>query len=68
MFDLEKIKECKIGTVVMYTNHTRGDAVWASDFGHIIGFDINSLGELVLSVKWADEEQTLVHPTNIKIL
>ncbi len=71
MLDSDEIKRYKLGTVVTYNVIERcgGDITpRASDFGHIIGFDTNSVDELVLSVKWADGEITSIHPTNVTIL
>jgi hypothetical protein len=69
------IGEFTIGRVVKRKHH---DEYSQHIFGHVLGFSVNSLNELVIEVKWAsniewyphraDSIRSFIHPGNIELL
>lgn len=37
------------------------------DFGHVVGFDRNSTGEVIVVVNWSMGERSSVHPSNLAV-
>jgi hypothetical protein len=61
------IDQCRAGRVVAITNNRCRDdeAQWV--YGHIVGFDHNSVGETILRVQTLPDQFVSVHPTNCVI-
>lgn len=66
-YDRALIARMKIGTVVELKHHLHQTA---RDHlpGHVVGFGVSSIGELLLEVKWAAGLQGVIHPNNVLIV
>lgn len=74
------IRECKYGMPVcrdrenhelhnfisLHGESCRGQA--EKRYGHIVGFDYNSTGEVIAMVRWAGGETTPTHLSNLAIV
>ena len=44
---------------------------WISDvedFGHVVKFERNTTGEVILVVDWSSGDRTSIHPSNVSIV
>ena len=59
----------KIGTVVREKDGSHGGMYSGRAarpmFGHVIGFSSNVLTEAILRVRWDDESERSIHPSNV---
>jgi hypothetical protein len=65
-FNRELIGQFKLGTVVVI----RGDKEnhytnTKNNVGHIVGFSLNIVNEVIARVKWADGDETYIHLNNL---
>lgn len=61
IYSKETIGKYRLGVVVCRKSDE-------SDIGHIVGFELNSVSELCISVKWADGHTGGIHPDNVVCL
>lgn len=51
------------------TVHYKGGLVpMMEDFGHVVAFNRNSVGEVVIVVDWSSGDRTLVHPFKLTVV
>lgn len=67
----DTIRQYKLGAVVVYNSvriPIENGTIPADNFGHITGFSTNMKGELLIDVKWANNNEFAIHPSNIMVL
>lgn len=70
---VENIGQFPIGRVVKLPGDYHGSARPAGSFrgddviGHIIGFTLNVVGEVILKIMWANGETSVCHPNNVTV-
>jgi hypothetical protein len=62
------IGKYSLGRVVMFNAKMFGYSMPPDpEYGHVIGFSINSAREVIIAVKWCDGETSNIHPKNLYV-
>ena len=72
---VDNIGQFQIGRVVKLSGSYHGSAgiaagSWIGEdvIGHVIGFSVNVVGEVVLKITWANGNSSVCHPNNVTVL
>jgi hypothetical protein len=61
-----RIKDASLGAVVCNTE-IYDEPLTSADIGHVVGFELNPINELCISVKFADGSTRLRHPNMVQL-
>lgn len=64
---VDNIFDFKAGAVILDRKYLTKDGKTVDMYGHVTGFGLNCFQEVVLDVRWADGEASLIHPALVHL-